>query len=130
MENQLLILLSEEGAEAEHVAELTGHLREDLLDLDVDDVTAVPGEEAPPGARVVDVALIGGLLVALGKSATGLGQVVTVLRSWLGRFHDGRPSLRLQIDDDVLEVSEATDEQVEVAFRMFVERHSTAGAQP
>ncbi|GGR34553.1 hypothetical protein [Streptomyces aurantiogriseus] len=128
MENQLLILLSEEGAEAERVAELTGYLRRELLDLDVDDVTAVAGEEVPPGARAVDVTQIGSLLVALGSSATALSQVVTVLRGWLGRCQDERPSLRLTLDDDVLEISEATDEQVSEAFDLFVQRHTPAGA--
>lgn len=130
VEKELLILLSEEGAEAERVAELTGYLREELLDLDVEDVRALPGGEAPPGARAVDVAEIGSLLVGLGSSATALSQVVTVIRSWLGRCHDTRPSLRLQMDDDVLEVSEATGEQVAKAFEIFVQRHSTAGVQP
>jgi hypothetical protein len=48
----------------------------------------------------------------------------------LSRCHDARPSLRLQLDDDVLEVSKATDEQVAEAFEIFVQRHSTAGAPP
>ncbi|MFG2126982.1 hypothetical protein ACGFNV_04145 [Streptomyces sp. NPDC048751] len=130
MEKQLLVLLSEEEAEPERVAELTGYLREELLELDVDDVTAVPGEEVPPGARAVDITQIGALMVALGSSATALNQVVTVVRSWLGRFHDSRPSLRLELDGDVIEVSEATDDQVREAFGMFVRRHSTAEAQP
>ncbi|MFH8798620.1 hypothetical protein ACH4F6_03305 [Streptomyces sp. NPDC017936] len=127
MENQLLILLSEEGAEAERVAQLTGYLREELLDLDVDDVRAVPGGQAPPGTRAVDVTQIGSLLVALGGSATALNQVVTVLRGWLGRCRDERPSLRLTLDDDVLEISEASDEQVTEAFDLFVSRHAPAG---
>jgi hypothetical protein len=130
VENKLQIRLTEEDAEAEHVAELTGYLREELLDLDVDDVTALPGGEIPPGARAVDVTQIGVLLVTLGSSATALSQVMTVIRSWLGRRHDTHPSLRLQMGDDVLEVSEATDDQVAGAFKIFVQRHSTAGAEP
>ncbi|MDL5205159.1 hypothetical protein [Streptomyces sp. ALI-76-A] len=124
MEKELLILLSEEGAEPERVADLTGYLREELLLLDVDDVTAVPGEELPPGARAVDVTQIGSLLVALGGSVTGLGQVVAVLRGWLGRIHGTRPSLRLTLDGDVLDISDASDEQVAQAFDLFVRRHA------
>ncbi|MFC9506922.1 hypothetical protein [Streptomyces sp. NPDC057002] len=130
MDNTLHILLAEEDAEAEHVAELTAYLREELLELDVDDVTTLPGGEVPPGARAVDVTQIGALLVTLGSSATALSQVVAVVRSWLGRRHDTHPSMRLQMGDDVLEVSEATDEQVAEALRIFVERHSPAGAEP
>ncbi|MFE0470074.1 MULTISPECIES: hypothetical protein [Streptomyces] len=130
MENTLRILLTEQDAEAERVAELTGYLREELLDLDVADVAAVPGGPAPPGARAVDVAQIGALMVTLGSSATALNQVVTVIRSWLGRHHDTHPSLHLQMGDDVLEISEASDEQVAEAFKIFVQRHSPAGAEP
>ncbi|WP_199807021.1 MULTISPECIES: hypothetical protein [unclassified Streptomyces] len=130
MDGHLMILLSEEEADAERVAELTGYLRDELLDIEVDDVSAVPAGEVPPGARAVDVTQIGALLVALGSSATALNQVVTAVRSWLGRCRDARPSLHLEMDGDVLEVSKATDEQVEEAFRAFVQRHSTAGAPP
>ncbi|MZF85800.1 hypothetical protein [Streptomyces sp. SID5643] len=130
VENELHILLTEEDAEAERVAELTGYLRQELLDLDVDDVTTLPGGEVPPGARAVDVTQIGALLVTLGSSATALNQVMTVIRSWMGRRHETHPSLHLRMGDDVLEVSEATDDQVAKAFEIFVQRHSPAGAEP
>jgi hypothetical protein len=130
VENELQILLTDQDAEAEGVSDMTGFLREELLDLDVDDVTALPGGEVPPGARAVDVAQVGSLLVTLGSSATALSQVMTVIRSWMGRHHATHPSLHLQLGDDVLEVSEATDAQVAEAFNMFVQRHSTPGAEP
>ena len=130
MENELQILLAEEEAEAERVAELTGYLREELLELDVDDVTTLPGEEAPPGARAVEVAQIGALLVTLGSSTNALNQVITVIRSWMGRHHHTHPSLRLQMGEDVLEIHKATDDQITEAFEMFLQRHSPAGAEP
>lgn len=131
MENELHILLTEEDADTERVAELTGYLREELLDLDVDDVTALPGGEVPAGARAMDPTQIGALLVALGHSANTLNQVMTVIRSWLGRRHDrAHLHLHLQMGDDVLELHKATDNQVDEAFRVFVQRHSTAGAEP
>lgn len=130
MDRTLQILVSEEGADVEDVEELTGYLREELLRLDVEDVTSVPGEEAPPGARVVEVAAIGALLVSLGSTVTGLRQVLDAVRDWRGRCRESRPSLHLSLDDDVLEISEATDEQVARAFEIFLQRHSTAGAPP
>ncbi|GGY07780.1 hypothetical protein [Streptomyces hiroshimensis] len=137
MENRLQIFLSEEGAEgaeAEHIEKLTGHLRRELLRLDVDDVTSLPaGAQAPPGARAVDPAQVGALLVNLGASAGALQQVVGMIQAWWGRCRESRPSLRLTFDDDVLEISEATPEQVSEAFDLFVRRHSPraeAGASP
>ncbi|MEU1673656.1 hypothetical protein ABZ752_16700 [Streptomyces roseifaciens] len=130
MENRLQILLSEEGTEAEHVEKLTGYLRRELLQLDVDDVTSLPADaEVPPGARAVDVTQVGALLVTLGTSATALREVVNVVGEWWGRCRDSRPSMRLTLDDDVLELSEATPEQVTEAFDLFVRRHSP-GAGP
>ncbi|MFF3850581.1 hypothetical protein [Streptomyces sp. NPDC002328] len=128
MENTLRILLSEEGADAEDIATLTGFLREELLRLDVDDVTAVPGGEPPPGARAVGIETIGALLVSLGSSAGALTQVLNAVRAWRTRCGgESRPSLRLTMDDDVLEISEATTDQVSEAFDLFVRRHSTVG---
>lgn len=68
--------------------------------------------------------------MALGSSANALNQVVTAIRAWLGRFHESRPSLRLEMGGDAIEVSRATDEQVAEALRMFTARHSVAGARP
>ncbi|MER5378617.1 hypothetical protein [Streptomyces sp. NPDC002553] len=127
MENTLGILLTEEGADAEDVAYLTGCLREELLRLDVDDVRAVPGGEPPPGARAVGIDTIGALLVSLGSTAGALTQVLSAVRAWRARCGESRPSLRLTMDDDVLEISEATTEHVTEAFDLFVRRHSTVG---
>lgn len=124
----MLICLSEEGAEAERVEQLTGYVRRELLSAGVaDDVRTVPAGETPPGARCVDIALVGSLLVGVGKSLTGLGQVVSVLRDWLGRFGDTRPSLTLTLDGDTLEISAATDEQVAEAVNIFLQKHSAVG---
>ncbi|MGK5729459.1 hypothetical protein [Streptomyces sp. URMC 124] len=131
VENELQILLSEEGADAEHIEKLTGYLRRELLRLDVDDVTSLPAAaEVPPGARAVDVAQVGALLVNLGAAAGALQQVVGVVQGWWGRCRESRPSLRLTFDDDVLELSEATPEQVTEAFDLFVRRHTPHGAVP
>lgn len=70
---------------------------------------------------------IGELLVSLGGTVGALNQVMTVLRGWLGRCRDRRPTLRVALGDDVLEISEATDEQVTEAFDVFVSRHSSTG---
>ncbi|MGB7161331.1 MAG: hypothetical protein WBD40_24950, partial [Tepidisphaeraceae bacterium] len=62
------VRLLEEGADAERLDQVTGYLRNEILELDVDDVTAEPAGEAPPGTRGIDPAMIGGLMVTLGQS--------------------------------------------------------------
>ncbi|WP_327319684.1 hypothetical protein [Streptomyces sp. NBC_01235] len=129
MEKTLHILLTEEDADAEAIAERTEKLRQDLLQLDVDYVTPLTGEEEiPPGARVVEIATIGALLVGLGSSTAGLSQVMTAIREWRSRCHGSRPTLRLKLDNDELEISEATTEQVSEAFDLFLGRHSAIEA--
>jgi hypothetical protein len=98
MEKTLRNLLTEEGAEAEGIAELTGFPREELLQFDVDDVTTVTGEETvPPGARAVDITTIGAMLVSLGNSGAGLSLVMNAIREWRGRCRGTRSTLRLTL---------------------------------
>ncbi|WP_405720538.1 hypothetical protein OG607_08120 [Streptomyces sp. NBC_01537] len=126
MEDRLQIHLSDDGSDPARLDLLTGYLRQELLQLDVEDVSAVPAGEAPPGARSLGVVEIGGLLVTLGSSVTALREVVSVLQSWWSRCRESRPSLRLTLDGDVLEISEASQGQVTDAFELFVHRHATA----
>src|ERR1039458_7055804 len=67
------------GADAERLAVLTGYLRTELMQLDVEDVTAPQAGESPPGTRAVGAAALGALLVALGQSAEGLRSVGSVV---------------------------------------------------
>ena len=49
MDGELRLMLSEDGADAERIETLTGHLRRELDQLDVEQVRPIPGGEAPPG---------------------------------------------------------------------------------
>lgn len=66
---------------------LTGYLRDELLQLDVDNVTAVPAsEEVPPGARAVDVALTRHDLRSSGGLYTAQSATVTRLLTWTSKL--------------------------------------------
>ena len=103
---------------------LTGYLRGELLQLDVEDVTAIGGGEAPPGSRAFDVAAVGALLVSLGQSAEGLRSVVSAIRDWLQRGTKARRTVRLELDGDVLELSQASAADQERLIELFVSRHA------
>ena len=126
MTETLQIHLSEDGADAERLDALTGYLRDQLRQLDVEDVTALRDGEIPVGARAFDAVAIGALLVALGDSTEGLRSVVATIKSWLGRGDGVRRTVRLEISGDVLELSEASVVDQERLVRLFVDRH-TAG---
>jgi hypothetical protein len=130
MDGQLRIQLSEDGADAARLDEVTGYLRQDLIQLDVDDVTTLPAGPPPPGARAVDAIAVGGLLVALGASADGLRSVVRAIQAWLGRGSGTRRTIRLELGGDALELSQASAADQERLIGLFISRHSELPGGP
>jgi hypothetical protein len=130
MGGELRIQLAEDGADAERLDALTRFLRQELLQLEAEDVTALRAGEPPPGARVFDVIAVGGLLVSLGRSASGLGAVVSAIRKWLARGDGTRRTVRLEIGGDVLELSEATTADQDRLVDLFIDRHVTGERGP
>lgn len=123
----LRLQLSEEGADAQRLDELTGFLRQELLQLDVDDVTAVPAGEPPPGARGLDAVTTGGLLVALGSAAQGLGAVITAITAWRARGGKAHRKVLLDIGGEALELSDATAADQDRLIALYIDRHATGG---
>ena len=126
MDGELRLHLSEDGADAERLAVLTGYLRAELLQVvDVEEVSALPAGEPPPGARVFGVATVGALLITLGQSVEGLRSVVSVIREWLGRREGTGRAVRLALDGDALELSQASAADQERLIELFIRRHAT-----
>ena len=124
MGGELRLRISEDDADSARLAELTRYLRADLLQLDVDDVTALPGVAPPPGSRASGSAEISGLLVMLGQSADALRSVVAAVTAWAGRGGGTRRTVRLELDGDALELSQASAADQERLISLFVSRHS------
>ena len=124
MDGELRLQLAEEGADAERLAALTGYLRGELLQLDVEDVTALQAGQPPPGSRAFDVATVGALLIALGQSAEGLRSVVSAIRDWLRRGEGTQRTVRLELDGDALELSQASTADQAQLIELFVARHT------
>jgi hypothetical protein len=124
MDTELRLQLSENGADAERLAVLTGYLRAELLQLDVDNVTALQAGAPPPGSRAFDVAIVGALLIALGQSADGLRSVVSAIRDWLRRGEGTRRTVRLELGGDALELSQASPADQDRLIELFVSRHT------
>ena len=124
MDGELRLLLEEDGADAERVDLLTGHLRRGLAQLDGARVRPLPAGAAPPGTRALDAAVIGGLLVTLGQSGAGLAAVITAIRGWLARAPGPARTVRVELGGDVIELSEASAAEQDRLIELFVSRHS------
>jgi hypothetical protein len=124
MDGEVRLQLVEDGADAERLDTLTGYLRSELLQLDVEDVSRVQAGGAPPGARAIDVVALGGLIVSLGRTATGLKDVVATVRRWLAGGDGVRRTVKIEIDGDTLELSEVSAAEQDRLVDLFVRRHS------
>jgi hypothetical protein len=124
VDGELRVLLSEDGADAERIDTLTGHLRRELDQLDVEEVRPLPAGQAPPGTRAFEIMAVGGLLVTLGKSAQGLAAVVAAIRGWLARSPGPVRTVRVELDGDVLELSQASAADQQRLIDLFVSRHA------
>jgi hypothetical protein len=125
MDGELRLLLDEDGADAERVDALTGHLRRELAQLDVERVTPLSGGEAPAGTRSLDAVTVGGLMVALGQSATALSAVIAAIKGWLSRSPGPARTVRLELGGDVLELSQASAADQDRLIELFVQRHAS-----
>jgi Effector Associated Constant Component 1 len=110
----------EPDAEATELQDAASQLRRELLELDVEKVEAAAGGPAPPGTRAVEVAEIGTLLVAAGKVA--IGPIVQVIQGWIARR--ASRSVKLTIDGDSIELSNASAEEQRQLLQAFVARHA------
>jgi hypothetical protein len=108
-----LELLVEAGHDREERDELTTRLRRELLELDVAGVRRGVAGDAPEGAKAVDVAAVGTLIVTVAQTAPAIVAVVDAVRSWLGRRRPGSAgSVKLRIGDAEIEVTgEASPDQ-------------------
>ena len=106
----------------EMLAEDAARLRDELVTLDVDDVTELAIGPAPPGSKGLELAALGALVVKLGRSRELLRQVVDTVRDWLHR--NDCQSIRVEIDGDVLDLKGVSDTDRKALIDNWIERHS------
>src|SRR3954463_15960063 len=116
-----LALEPEPGADPEEAERLGRQLRNELRELDVDDVRTAAGGAAPPGAKG-DVASLGEWLVTLSAGGGGVATVLATLRDWPGR-RGGAHRIKLTIDADTIELSAASDAERAELVEAFLRRH-------
>jgi hypothetical protein len=125
MGHDVLVGVTEEGSDAARLEDLALLLRQELLSLDVRTVEPYREGEAPDGTRGALAAIAGVLSVSLAPGLQVLGSVVAVVREWLRRAGDGR-TVKLTIDNDMIELTGTSDELQQQLVDAFVRRHAGA----
>ncbi|ACV78872.1 hypothetical protein [Nakamurella multipartita] len=116
---ELRVQVAETDADPGRIEDLTLALRQELLVADVGDVGRTAGDRAPEGARGVDAATLGSLLVAVASSTLAIAQAVTIIRGWVTRTtKDCR--VKISVGDSMLTLSGQPDEQQEHLIREFL----------
>jgi hypothetical protein len=88
----LTVRLTEEGADAERLEQLTGALRLELLDLGVEDARPAREGRAPEGTKAGSAMDLGTLLVTLLGSPL-LVEAVRLVEGWVKREHSRSATL-------------------------------------
>ncbi|MEW2083988.1 hypothetical protein [Streptomyces sp. NPDC005283] len=103
----------------EELAEITGRLREELLDLDVMAVDPVSEATEPQHAKGL-ATVVGWLAVHL-RAADALRGVVQAVRGWTGRTDR---VVEVSLGGDTLKVTGVTSAQQELIISAWLARHA------
>ncbi|MER6148110.1 hypothetical protein ACWGPD_33810 [Streptomyces hirsutus] len=125
-----LVLTGVPDSDREELDELTRHLRERLLELDVDRVEPVRADHVPAGAKPADAIAVGALAVTLAPLA--LRSVLGLVQTWIENRPVRTVSITLGDDSLELEAVSAADQQrlieVFLAARTATGEHGGRGA--
>jgi hypothetical protein len=119
-----LTLQVEADADPEELASLSRQLRHELLQLDVESVELAAIGPAPDGSKAIDAVAVGQLVAQLAASADALKVVVGTITAWLRRGRVVR-AIKLQMDDDVLEVTGVSSEDQKRLIDVWIARHAS-----
>jgi len=116
-----VVLEPDPDTDPEDVERLGRQLRDELRDLDVDDVEPVDGAPPPDGAKSGALASLTEWLVTLGGGGV-IAPVLGTIKAWLARGA-GSHKVTVTIDGDTLELGRATDAERAEIVDAFVRRH-------
>lgn len=105
------------GEDADELDQLTRMLREELLELDVEDVEFIPEDHVPEGAKGFGLVAAGALIVNL-VHAGALTGVVSAVKAWASR--DAGRSAKLVIDSESIELKGVSSVQQDELIEQWV----------
>jgi hypothetical protein len=117
----------DEDISPQDLDELTAAMRRELLNLDVDSVDRVSAGPPPAGAKGVELAQLGALIVSLGQATPVLGQIVEVVRAWTSR--GSSRTVKLTLEGDTLEVGGMSEDAQRKVINDWMARHAKPRAR-
>lgn len=108
--------------DADELDSLRGELGEELALLDVDAVERVAVGDPPAGARALEAAAIGQLLVKAGPGT--VLAIVRTVRGWLQRSR--ARSVELSLDGDTIKLSKVSVGEQERLLELFLAKHGVS----
>jgi len=113
---------------------LTRALRDEILEVDeVDRVEQASAGPAPEGAKGLDIAAIGALVVGVGPGVQAVVKVLEVVRNWLAGRSSSTPPLQMTIGDKSITVvadKKQQDELVAAYVAAFTSRDASEAGNP
>ena len=119
-----VVLEPDPDTDPDDAERLGRQLRDELRDLDVDDVEPVAGGAPPAGAKSGALTSLTEWLVTLAGGGV-LAPVIGTIKAWLTRGA-GDHKVSVTIDGDTLELGRATDAERAEIIDAFVRRHQAA----
>jgi len=117
-----LSLNPDSNLDPEALQDLTLQLREEILELDVENAELGKLKEAPDGTKAVDPVSIGTLVVTLLAAGGIITTLINAIQSWLTR-HDRR-SITLEINGDKLQITGISSEEQQQLIKVWTQRHT------
>jgi hypothetical protein len=111
MTQEIVVAVGESDADPERLEELSLQLREELLATDAEDVARLTTGTAPPGARAMDVAAVGALVVTVASTVGSVASVVEIVRRWLTRSGAGGRTVEMTLGEHHLRLAGGTREE-------------------
>jgi hypothetical protein len=119
-----VVLEPDPDTDPEAAERLGRQLRDELRDLDVDEVEPVQGTVPPDGAKSGALASLTEWLVTLSGGGV-IAPVIGTITAWLARGA-GSHKVTVTIDGDTLELGRASDAERAEIVDAFVRRHQPA----
>jgi hypothetical protein len=108
--------------DADELTELAVQLRERLLELDIESAEPATAGHAPSGTRAGELFVAGALTLMVVQSSGLLTALVETVQSWVSCR--GQRSVKLTLDDDVLEVDGITRADQRELIQEWIRRHT------